>query len=100
MNIKLPKSEQNIIDDPFLTLGYGLNAYFDIMVSLSYMCLCIMLFMSPIFYGYANNPTKGLQHNSKYALMKYTMGNLGGSTIFCNQRKIEVGDMRITCPMG
>ena len=96
MSIKLPKSEQATIDEPFLSLGYGLNAYFDIMVSLSYMCICIALFMSPIFYGYANNPTKGLKdHTPKYGLMQYTMGNLGGATSYCNQRKIEVGEMRL-----
>ena len=60
MNIKLPKSESQLIEDPFLLLGYGLNAYFDIMVALSYMCLIITLFLSPVIYGYAHNPTKGL----------------------------------------
>jgi hypothetical protein len=69
MNIKLPKSETQLIEDPFLLLGYGLNAYFDIMVALSYMCLCITLFLSPVFYGYAHNPTKGLKEEGKYPLM-------------------------------
>ena len=31
MEIKMPKSESQIIEEPFLLLGYGVNAFFEIM---------------------------------------------------------------------
>ena len=34
LDIKMPKSEEQIQDDPFLILGYGVNAFFDILMSL------------------------------------------------------------------
>jgi len=49
MKIKLPKGESEISKDPFLLLGYGINAYFDIMVSLAIMFICITLIMTPVF---------------------------------------------------
>jgi hypothetical protein len=53
MGIKVPKSEATLVEDPFLILGYGINAYFDIMISLSTMCVMITLFMIPAFYAYS-----------------------------------------------
>jgi len=84
MKIKMPKSEEAIINDPFLILGYGLNAYFDMMVSLSCLCLAITVFMIPLYNGYAFNDEKGLQNESKYVVNQFTLGNLGGSNIFCS----------------
>jgi len=83
MNIKLLKDEERKSDDPFLALGYGLNAYFDIMIALAKMCLMIALFISPVLFSYANNKIAGLESHSKYALNQFTLGNLGGSHTYC-----------------
>ena len=53
IGIKVPKSEGEIDADPFLILGYGVNAYFDILESLSSMFFMITIFAIPIFMIYA-----------------------------------------------
>jgi len=100
MGIKLPKSESQVIEDPFLILGYGLNAYFDIMTALAVMCLMITLFISPVLFHYAGNEIEGLKDDPKYAFNQFTIGNLGGSGVYCGQRRIGVGVMKLTCPNG
>lgn len=40
------------MDEPYLALGYGLNAYFDILASVSKMFVWVSLFAVPIFYIY------------------------------------------------
>jgi len=42
-------------DEPFLMLGYGVNAYLDIMLSLSKMFIGISLACIPIFMFYSQN---------------------------------------------
>ena len=54
LGIKMPKSEEEIQKDPYLVLGYGVNAFFDILQSLCYMFCCITIFSIPIFYIYKN----------------------------------------------
>ena len=34
MQIRMPKSETQLNNEPFLRLGYGVNSYFDIMLSI------------------------------------------------------------------
>lgn len=68
MRIKYPKYEEEINNDPFILLGYGINAYFDIMISLAYMCVCITIFMLPVFILYASNNEHGLKPYPRYAL--------------------------------
>jgi hypothetical protein len=68
MKIKLPKGEAEIAKDPFLLLGYGINAYFDIMISLAIMCICITLFMLPIFITFSGNSEQGLRLYERYSI--------------------------------
>lgn len=100
MKIKMPKSENTIIDDPFLILGYGVNAYFDIMISLAIACLTITVFCIPLYRGYAFNDEKGLQMDGKYVINQWSLGNMAGSNIFCGQKRIGTSNMPISCPMG
>ena len=89
MNIKMPKSEAQIIDDPFLILGYGVNAYFDIMLSLVYLCLTITLFCLPMFYLYSNNNQNALAESTTLlGFAKFTLGNMGGSDVVCSNKKL------------
>lgn len=55
MGMKVPKTDKEIREEPFLMLGYGVNAYLDIMLSLSKMFVMITIFCIPIFMFYANN---------------------------------------------
>jgi hypothetical protein len=53
LNFKVPKSDNEINMDFYLILGYGVNAYYDILLSLCTMFLCISLFCIPIYYTYS-----------------------------------------------
>jgi len=100
MKIKMPKSENQLFEDPFLILGYGLNAYFDMMISMAMFCLMVTLFMLPVYNGYAFNDEKGLQNESKYPINQFSIGNLGGSNIFCAQKRVGTGSFAMSCPNG
>ena len=43
--------EKNLTE-PYLALGYGLNAYFDILASVARMFFWVFMFAIPIFYIY------------------------------------------------
>ena len=49
--LELAPPEVNL-DEPYLALGYGLNAYFDILASVSKMFVWVSIFAVPIFYIY------------------------------------------------
>jgi len=68
MKIKIAKGEAEISKDPFLMLGYGINAYFDIMLSLGLMCICITIFVIPLLSLYSTNSEKGLSLYDKYEI--------------------------------
>jgi hypothetical protein len=53
MNFKIPKSDQEIFEDPYLVLGYGVNAYYDILLQFSTMFVFISVFCIPIYYLYS-----------------------------------------------
>lgn len=64
--------------DPFLLLGYGVNAYFNTMIHLTKMFAVITLFALPIMIIYH----KGGAFQGK--INKLSMGNLNGATVKCN----------------
>lgn len=83
MNIKMPKSDSLIISEPFLILGFGVNAFFDIIKSLMYLMLCIFVFTIPILMIYKENPQQGLKSLElspvKFWFDSFSLGNLGGA---------------------
>jgi hypothetical protein len=88
MEIKIPKTEIELIKEPFLMLGYGVNAYFDTLYSIMWMFVIITLVCIPIFHIYGTNPVGGMQlylegEGLKLLLATYSLGNMGGSTVIC-----------------
>jgi len=55
MSLSLTPSEKMYQDDPFLVLGYGVNAYFDILYSLFQMMIVLSIACIPMFYVYKMN---------------------------------------------
>ena len=49
--LELAPPEENL-DEPYLALGYGINAYFDILSSISKMFFWCFLFCIPVYYIY------------------------------------------------
>jgi hypothetical protein len=60
MQIRMPKSETQLMNEPFLRLGYGVNSYFDIMLSIFYMFTFISVVCIPMFYCYSTNEAHGM----------------------------------------
>jgi len=83
MEINKPGNDDMMKEDPFLYLGYGVNAYFNTMLNLSKMFAVITLFVIPLYMCYANNNQKALHGLPKYSKNKFSLGNLGGSGMFC-----------------
>ena len=53
LGFKLPKNEDEIENDPFLILGYGINSYLDINMNLFWMFTYISIFCIPLYMIYS-----------------------------------------------
>lgn len=77
LGLKPPENEQNLQEDPYLILGYGVNAYMEIVAgfgklycALTFITLPLMLLYN--FYGEALGGSSSL-----------FLGNLGSADMFC-----------------
>jgi len=52
MDLKISKGHCAIEKDPFLILGYGVNAYFDILNQLFACFICVTIFSLPMLVLY------------------------------------------------
>ena len=48
MDLKVSKADERIDQDPYLLLGYGMNSYFEIMLSLMCMMMIVAMFAVPL----------------------------------------------------
>lgn len=56
MGTKMPKNDRETIEEPFLLLGYGVNAYFETLLKLGCMFSIITIFCIPVFcFYYSSN---------------------------------------------
>lgn len=84
IGIKIPKTDEEIAKDPFLILGFGINAYFDMMIQLSKMMMCITVFVMPLFYGYRDGQRDFIENRPlQNGLFSLTLGSFGGSSVLC-----------------
>jgi hypothetical protein len=84
--------------EPYLVLGYGINAYFAILASVSKMFMWLTVFAIPIFYIYQSG--RHFSGSKSYPISRFFVGNFGGSSMFCKQTRLAVGKMAMTCPLG
>ena len=66
LGIKVSKSDRLLEEDPYLRLGYGLNAYFDIILQLLYLMIFCMLVTVPLMFSFAS--FDALSGHSGYAI--------------------------------
>ena len=94
LDIKISKIDKLIERDPYLLLGYGMNSYFTVMLQLLYLCALICIVMIPLSLVYASAGGDFTGMNA------YTLGNLGGSSVFCTQSayKLDGSSTAISCP--
>jgi len=98
--MKETKAEKEQNENPFMLAGFGINSYFDIMRSLGFMFLCMSLMMIPSFYNYTSNSQLALSTEPAYALNMLSLGNLGGSHVSCDLKKMEFGEINMQCLSG
>lgn len=79
LGLKIPKGEKEIQKDPYLLLGYGINAYLQFLLMLSKMFICISLFSLPIYLAYSSGSY--FKDQNSYLISKFLLGNLGGSSV-------------------
>lgn len=76
--------------------GYGVNAYFNILDYLSKMFVFITLCCFPLYMMYGSGV--GLKGWKSFPVMRFTLGNLGGSSTQCKQGTFSRGNIRLFCP--
>ena len=84
---------------PFLSLGYGVNAYFDSLtnfIKLFFVMSIINIIIAILYFQY-----DGMKSLSGVSLTtKVSIGNMGFSEPICSTVSFGVGHNIITCPYG
>jgi len=99
--MKIPNADIKLEEDPYRQVGYGINAYFDLTVQLSWMFCVMTIVMLPTMYIFST--MAGVKDISiLYALDAYTLGNMGGSSVLCNNAPLMVPGIQLglECPSG
>lgn len=99
LELRAPKSDAQLIKDPYLVLGYGVNAYFDFLSYFAKMFVLITIFALPIYYTYG---IKGWYFSGQrsYPISRWSLGNMGGISTFCDQIRVGKREVDIGCPPG
>lgn len=103
MGIKMPESEEALAKNPYLILGFGINAYFDLQATMAFMFATVTFFFLPVFFWYKKNPANALEtesFNPMTRLQSYSLGNMAGAQVVCTQRKLDALSMSFECPPG
>tara|TARA_B110000285_G_C14605346_1_gene372515 strand:- start:16 stop:297 length:282 start_codon:yes stop_codon:yes gene_type:complete len=93
--MKETKAEREQNENPFMLAGFGINSYFDIMRSLGFMFLCMSLAMGRSFGTYIYNNQTALKFEPSYALNQLSLGNLGGSHVNCDMKKMSFEEVNM-----
>lgn len=99
MEIELSKSEIEMEQNPLLLLGFGINAYFNIIKQMLYLMIGVLIINLPLFYIYGSY---GAIQND--AIASVSMGNMGGAVSICsyiphNYENVNA-TMKLECPSG
>lgn len=102
LDLPLPENDEEIEEDPYLLLGYGLNAYFDVLMSAVKMFMVLTVASMPLSYYYSNNGVNELAAQGGFGGMiaQFSLGNLGGARALCDQRRLHSKELKLTCPTG
>lgn len=92
--------DDNSKNEPFLACGYGVNAYFDILESLSKMFLVISLFTLPVFLIYGTGGFYSGEGGGLNPINRFFIGNFGATTMFAKSNRFTARHMEIVCPKG
>jgi hypothetical protein len=97
MDMRMPKSDMMLEEDPFLRLGFGMNAYFDTLRYLMFMMLFIFVCIMPVMYLYSGY--QGISKDAMGAVTRFSLGNMGGSGVLCKQSPFDT-ETPLSCKSG
>ena len=98
MDMKMPKSDLQLEEDPFLRLGFGMNAYFDTLFYLMIMMVFISVFSLPSMYIYSSY--SGIRADAMGSITQFSLGNMGGASTLCKQAPSSVLSLPLKCKNG
>lgn len=101
LGLKPTENEQDIEEDPYLILGYGVNAYMEIVLAFCKMFAMLTLASLPLYIIYAQGGfyDEGSGMTSHY-ITQFFLGNMGSSSMFCDQFRMGRGHAELSCPAG
>jgi len=82
LHIDPSKNEMVEGKNPYLQLGYGINAYFTINKQLFFMMAFISIFFAPIAVIFGGHTA--LVDKPNFFIDRFSLGNMGGSSTFCD----------------
>jgi hypothetical protein len=86
-------------EDPYLSLGFGMVAYFNMLKALIFMFSIFTILVLPVISIYGSYD--GLKSGNNYSKSKYSLGNLGFSEHICKHIFTEIdGKYRFACRTG
>lgn len=88
--------KEQLDQDPFLLLGFGMIAYRDLLLTFVILFSFLSLLMGPAMYYYSKH--EGIINPAKYSV--WSIGNMGYSTSQCANIPLEVGKLSAQCPFG
>jgi hypothetical protein len=100
LNLSAPANDEEIEEDPYLLLGFGINSYFDLLLGFAGFFFQLAFWSLPLLIYYSSNSVKGLEGKSMYMLKQFSLGNLGGASTFCKQKSLGTGFALLECPSG
>lgn len=95
LELKAPREN---LKDPYLIMGYGVNAYFQILASLARMFFWVFIFTLPLLYIYGNS--RFYEGQKSFPISRFFIGNFGGSITQCKQQRVAIGNIELECPKG
>jgi hypothetical protein len=98
MQIKMPKTDVKLEEDPYLRLGFGMNAYFDTLKFMMILMFCLFVFSLPAMHIYSSY--NSLMHENMYLFTRFSLGNLGGASPVCSSAPIDSEYLPMHCKTG
>ena len=84
--------------DPYMIMGFGINAFFDMMVLLIYVFIGLTVLAIPAIAIFASS--NGLENYRNYVTAKFSMGNMGYSASNCYSISMGTGELLLNCNGG
>ena len=93
----LSRHEIELQQDPMLKLGFGMNAYFQIIKAMFNLMFWVCLANAPLLFIYSSYNTFPTM-----PLASLSLGNMGGAVTLCQQvpRHIQNLSLQLECPSG